>query len=196
MVENTWSARKSLISLHCWGSETDWSCRVLIVEAFHCLLQWFILFLFLFCLMLCSWCCRSGLFGFGARCVFSSGDKYLWWWCSREAWGLWRSRNLQIREKGKRSERINVAIHKAWYVGPWLRSWSSWQLITLSSLQSLSIMLQKLDAVSACFLIINMKRWIELDWNGEITVLLNLTINKGMLLKLVLARLWCGIVTA
>jgi hypothetical protein len=63
-------------------------------------------------------------------------------------------------------------------------------------LQSLSIMLQKLDAVSACFLIINMKRWIELDWNGEITVLLNLTINKGMLLKLVLARLWCGIVTA
>lgn len=52
-----------------WGSETDWSCRPFIVEAFHCLLQWFIIFLFL---MLCSWCWRSGLFGFGARCVFSS----------------------------------------------------------------------------------------------------------------------------
>jgi hypothetical protein len=161
--------------LHYWGSETDRSCRVFIVEAFHCLLQWFIIFLFLICLMLCSWCCRSGLFGFGARCVFSS---------SREIWGLWWSGNLQFREKGDRSERINIAVHKSQYVGPWLHSWSSWQLMTLSSLQSLSILLQKLDAVSAYFLIVNMKRWTELDWHGEITVLLESDNQQGYALEI------------
>ncbi len=170
--------------MHYWGSETDRSCWVFIVKAFHCLLQWFIIFLFLIFVILCSWCRRSGLFGFGVRCVFSSWNKYLWWWCSRETWGLWRSRSLQFREKGERNERINIAIHKARYVGPWLHSWSSWQLMTHSSLQSLSILLQKLDAVSACFLIINMKRWRELDWHGEITVLLESDNQQGYALEI------------
>lgn len=116
-------------------------------------------------------------------CLFFM-KRYLWWWCSRETWGLWRSRKLQFREKGERSGRINIAIHKSWYVGPWLHSWSSWQLMTLSSLQSLSILLQKLDAVSICFLIINMKRWTELDWHGEITVLLESDNQQGCALEI------------
>lgn len=132
------------------------------------------------CLMLCSWCWRSGVFGFGARCVFSSWNGI----CGRDAAGkLEGYEGLESYSLG-RSGRINIAIHKARYVGPWLHSWSSWQLMTLSSLQSLSILLQKLDAVSICFLTINMKRWTELDWHGEITVLLESDNQQGCALEI------------